>query len=155
MSTRKQLNLFLFVVVSLLTTYTFAQSISSKVDDEVINITSNVFVEYDQLRNFVATGELIDTKNRGPLSVEIRNGVYANSEPVTYQPASIVIRLRNRLVAAATGYRLGSALSENGIIIDSWDGSKTCVFTRWELEFAGERMVITKQNKFRAPKCEN
>lgn len=117
------------------------------------NVPELVFVDHEELRAFKPTGRLVGTKERGPLVVEVREASHHATDGA--QPASIVVRYRNRLVAAASGYRLGSVLIGNGVVIESWAGTDDCAFSRWRLEFAGERMQVIAHERFRSPNCSN
>lgn len=121
----------------------------------VLELPDQIIVDHTQLRAFAPSAEPTATKLRGSMAVAIHAGAYPDATTGENRPASITVRYRNRLVAAATGYRLGSAITDNGIVIESWSGSDDCAFIRWRLEFAGERMVIANTERFRSPNCRN
>ena len=107
---------------------------------------ATLLLEHEQLRDYEPTGRLVETLVHGPLSLEVREVIAATKDgkPVIAEPASITVRYRNRLEAAATGYRLGGDFTYNGVLIESWNGSSACIFNRWRLEFAGERLRLTE-----------
>lgn len=118
-----------------------------------IAVPEQILVDHEQLRNVDTSAAITATKQRGSMYVEIRDGQITDANE--FIPASIVVKYRSRVIAAATGYRLGSALTENGIVIESWAGTDNCAFTRWRLEFRGERLEVIATEKFRAPHCAN
>ena len=121
-----------------------------------VTIPTKILLDYDDLRNFEPTGRLIETNEMGSLKIEVREIITSLNnvgEINITEPASIMIRYRNRLVAAASGYRLGGELTNNGIIIEVWDGINKCQFSKVVLNFAGERLKVTENNTIQVPKC--
>ena len=74
---------------------------------------------------------------------------------VIASPASIVVRLRNRLIAAALGYRLGGDIIHNGVVIEAWDGRDRCQYTQWRLRFAGERLELDEERLLQLQDCDS
>lgn len=112
-----------------------------------------LLLDHEKLRAYRPSGRLVATKRHGPLTLEVREAVAASGKDAPAAVASITVRLRNRLVAAATGYRLGGDFTYNGVQLEGWDGSGACTFLRWRLEFAGERLKLVEQQRLAQPAC--
>ena len=117
-----------------------------------IRIAGALLLDYEQLRDFAPRSTAQRTRY-GPLSIEIRKVTLNAATYAVTEPGSVLVRYRNRLVAAATGYRLGAFPTSNGVTIEHWDGGGTCSYTRWQLKFAGERLVLHDSSTVRSRDC--
>lgn len=103
-------------------------------------------VNADELRRFVPSGKLSDRLLFGSLEIITRAGIYLSGadgrETLLDQPASVQIRFKNRLLAAAKGYRLGADFAQFDVYIENWNGMSGCAVRRWTLMFVGERLLL-------------
>lgn len=108
-----------------------------------------LLLEHEQLRGYAPRGAVIRRERLGPLVLEIRAGA-----PADAAPASLAVRLRNRLLAAAQGRRIGGDIIHNGVLIEAWDGRDRCEYTQWRLRFAGERLELDEAKRLRQRGCD-
>ena len=113
-------------------------------------VEPELVLTHEGLRGFPVAGEPDDTKRLGALVVEVRAASGGGGEA---RPATVVVRYRNRLVAAATGYRLGADLTHNGVLVEGWGGGDGCDYTSWRLRFAGERMELADERRLAVAGC--
>ena len=136
-----------------------AQSIEwTPVPNLAVQVPTQLILQQEKLRGFVPSGRPLRTQTYGPLVLEVREVVPvrdANGNIQVTEPATVTVHYRNRLVAAASGYRLGGDFTYNGVLIESWDGSTDCLFTRWRLEFAGERLRLAATETVPIDNCES
>ena len=121
-----------------------------------LHVPAELILQHERLRNLTAIGNPAAVKVYGNLRMAFREVLTdRQDEKSVAAPASVQITYRNRLVAAATGYRLGGDFTHNGVFIESWDGGNSCDYTRWKLEFRGERMQLTETKRFPTKSCGN
>ena len=132
-----------------------AQSTSwSEAPDTTLTVPAELILRHEQLRDFAPSGEPVVVKRYGRLRIEVRQvvtGTSGNEAVVT--PASVQVTYRNRLIAAAQGYRLGGDFTHNGVLLESWDGGDSCEYTLWRLEFSGERLDLTETKRLPVGDC--
>lgn len=93
----------------------------------------------EDLVRFVATGETAHNFVLGPLVIEQRKGIYFSSDkfPDTSvdQPASVIIRDKDRILAGAKGLFFSIDVTGEFIKIEHWNGEIGCSLARWYLHF--------------------
>ncbi|MBF2735751.1 MAG: hypothetical protein ISN26_06750 [Betaproteobacteria bacterium AqS2] len=107
-----------------------------------------LLLEHEQLRAYAPRGPVIRRERLGPLVLEIRAGA------ADAAPASLAVRMRNRLVAAAQGRRIGGDIIHNGVLIEAWDGRDRCEYVQWRLRFVGERLALDEAKRLRQRGCD-
>ncbi len=135
------------ILLAVAGTLTWAQSLPA------IQMDGALMLDHEQLRAFRVARAPDQVTTYGALAIEIRKAVMHADTGLVSTAGSVAVKYRNRLIAAATGYRLGAFPTNNGVVIEHWDGNATCVFTRWQLKFAGERLVLDDDATLRDQNC--
>ena len=89
----------------------------------------------EDLKRFVATGNPGGGYRIGTMNVERRTAfsfiVTEGEEPVIDIPASVVIRISNKVVLGAKGLDFGVDIDEEMITISHWNGDLDCSVSKW------------------------